>query len=469
MTDENSSAENPAPQNPEAGDTNPMFPGVPPAEQPVASAPPPPEPPVESATHYAPPVAAPAEPQPPASQDHQPRHGVGVGTAILIGALVALLVSTVVGLAAGYIGARLGLLGAPVAGISSTSKTPATVTVIPPKTAEPVAAAAAAAVPSVVNINVSGGSSGSNASSSSQAPFAGTGSGVAIKSAPGGGTYIVTNNHVVEGATTIQVQDPAGDTWNGKLIGRDPDTDIAVVEVPGKIPLIRVANSNKLLVGQMAIAIGSPFQLEHSVTAGVISALGRSLPDFTGSTNGTYPLVDVIQTDAAINPGNSGGALVERTGRLIGINSAIVDTSGIGQNAGVGFAIPSNTALKVANELISSGTVQHPFIGVIGVDATPQLAAQRKLAVSQGAYVVGFSSGSPAEKAGVQKGDVIVSVDGQPVRAMSDLILLIRRANVGETVQIGLYRGDTKKTVDVVVGEKPANLSVPQSQTPTTP
>ncbi len=407
---------------------------------------------------YSPPVQTGAAAPVPAAA---PRSGVGAAIAVAI--VVALFVGAMAGAAAGFAGAQLAR--------GNALLRPAKVTVVPSKTSEPVVAAAAAAVPSVVNIDVSG-----SAESQSQndrnlprdhpnVPLRGNGSGVAYKAAPDGGTYIITNNHVVENATSIVVRDAAGARHDAKLVGRDPETDIAVVRVSGKVPGIQLGDSNGVQVGQLVVAIGSPFGLEHSVTSGVVSALGRSLPDFTGSSNGVYPLVNVIQTDAAINPGNSGGALVDRTGRLVGINTAIYSESGA--SGGVGFAIPVDTAQRVAEELIRGGKVQHPFLGVVGQTVDDQLAKEEKLNVSEGAFVVDLTPGTNAVKAGIKKGDVIVSLEETPIRSMDDLILQVRRRDVGDTVSVGLVRDGEKMTVDMTVGSKPANLDTSQPTTST--
>jgi len=397
----------------------------------------------------------------PAAQDepHGERHGMGAGAAIAIAVLLAFIVSSFAGLAAGFLGARLAGGG----GLDSVTKA-AKITVVPSRTSDPAVAAAAAAVPSVVNIDVSSGvtSGGSDGLPDSHptVPSRGNGSGVAYKKAEDGGTYILTNNHVVETAKSIVVRDPSGKAYKAKLVGRDPETDVAVVKVDGSIPTIAIGNSGKLLVGQTVVAIGSPFGLEHSVTAGVVSALGRSLPDYTGE-DGSYPLVDVIQTDAAINPGNSGGALVDSSGRLIGINTAIyTETAG---NAGVGFAVPVNTAVRVGNQLVAGGEINHPFIGVIGQSVTPEFAAAEKLAVDEGAYVAEIAKGSGSAKADVKVGDVIVGVDGNPIRSMDDLILQVRRKKLGDVVELTIKRGNRELKTKVSVGDKPAELSTPST------
>ncbi len=481
MTDEMSrppagDAPTPPPAPPSGFDAPPPPP--PPAETPPTPSYPPAAPPAarydEPTAPYAyapPPVATGSVPPgtygsgPGAVASAEPPRKSGVGVAILIATILALIVGSFAGLAAGFLGARL------AGGGSLNVVRPTSVTVVPSKTPEPVVGASAAALPTVVNIDVAGATQESTSSALPQGhpnvPISGNGSGVAYKATADGGTYIVTNNHVVENAATIVVKSPEGGRWNAKLVGRDPDTDIAVVQISGKLPVIKVADSSKLQVGQTAIAIGSPFGLEHSVTQGVVSALGRSLLEFGNSSQGQYPLVDVIQTDAAINPGNSGGALVDRAGKLIGINTAIFGGNG-DANAGIGFAVPSNTAARVANQIISGGKVEHPFIGVIGETVTPELAKSRKLDAEQGALVIDFTQGSPAKTAGVKTGDVIVSINGKRVTSMDDLVLQVRRNGVGDTVQLEINRNGQTQTIPVKVGEKPSGLNVQPSE-PTTP
>jgi S1-C subfamily serine protease len=338
---------------------------------------------------------------------------------------------------------------------------PASITRSPASgSAEPVVAAAEAAVPSVVNIDVRGSGSSRNSAipeGHPGVPSMGNGSGVAYKSATDRGTYVITNNHVVESADSITVRDSTGESYPAQLVGRDPETDIAVVKVDADIPTIEIGDSESLLVGQAVVAIGSPFGLEHSVTSGVVSALGRSLPDFGGDSSSVYPLVDVIQTDAAINPGNSGGALVTTAGQLVGINTAIYSESG--SSGGIGFAVPVNTAVRVSDQLIEGGEIDHPFIGVIGQTVTPELVEQNKLSVQQGAYVAEIAAGSGAQRAGVRTGDVITEVDNAKIRTMDDLILQVRRKIVGDTVELTIARGSQTIEIDVVVGDKPADIS----------
>ncbi|MDZ4064171.1 MAG: trypsin-like peptidase domain-containing protein, partial [Coriobacteriia bacterium] len=292
---------------------------------------------------------------------------------ITISFFTALLVASAVGGAAGFGGAWLAT--------HSDRKTPSTVQVVPAETDEPVIAAAAAALPTVVNIDVAGATATAASPDSGLpgghpgVPVVSNGSGVAYKRTEDGGTYIITNAHVVKSGEDISVTDSSRESYDGELVGFDTETDIAVVSVPAKLPLIDIGNSHELSVGQLVVAIGSPYGLSQSVSSGVVSALGRALTDSVDAPEGIYPLIDVIQTDAAINPGNSGGALVDRTGRLVGVNSAIY--SDTGASGGIGFAIPVETAVRVADQLISSGAVDHPFLGVLGQDVDPALAKEK--------------------------------------------------------------------------------------------
>ncbi|MDI6843176.1 MAG: trypsin-like peptidase domain-containing protein [Anaerosomatales bacterium] len=365
---------------------------------------------------------------------------------------VAALVAALFGLAGGYGGWLL----AQRAGVAPSA---GTVRVVSGTTEEAVAAAAAAAVPSVVNIDVTTqetSDSGSGLPKDHPAvPVTGNGSGVAFKRTPEGGTYILTNQHVVAGADTIVVTDSTGERHKGTVVGEDEETDIAVVKVDAEIPLIKIGDSEKLVVGQLVVAIGSPFGLQHSVTAGVVSAIHRSLPDFAENAK-RYPLVDVIQTDAAINPGNSGGALVDRTGALVGIPAAIFTETGA--DNGVGFAIPVKTAVRVATEIIETGSAKHPFLGIEGMTVTPELAKEKKLPVEEGAYIVNVTKGTEAEKARLKPGDVIVKLDDAPIRSMDDLLLAVRRRAVGDTVTLTLWRDGKQMQVTMKVGVKPKDL-----------
>lgn len=440
-------AASPAPPPAEPVQVAPVAPPAPPAAPPVAAAPqaatPPPVPPVTP--------AAPAEAQP-----HRPMR---TGAVIAVSALLAVVLASFAGLGAGFLGARLASTGT-----TGTVSTDTTGTAI--SSNDPVVFAAAKAVPSVVNIDVTASTASQNLPEDHpDVPSTGNGSGIAYKSASGGGTYILTNNHVVEDAEKLTVRNADGESFSAQLVGRDPETDIAVVKVDADIPVISVGDSSQLVVGQTVVAIGSPFGLEHSVTSGVVSALGRSLPE--SSSDSAYPLVDVIQTDAAINPGNSGGALVDSKGRLVGINTAIYSENGT--SGGIGFAIPSNTAVRIADQLIEGGEISHPFIGVVGQSVTSTLATQENLTVEEGAYVVSVTEGSGAAAAGLREGDVIVKADDTSIRTMDDLILQVRRTSVGDTITLTYLRDGKTMTADVTVGDKPANLDTSQSTTESAP
>jgi S1-C subfamily serine protease len=436
---------------------NPDSPVPTPPQEPAAPAEP-------VAQQERPPVASPAQTAPPfvgPETAPETRRGLGAGAVVAIALVVALFAGAIVGGLTGFAG---GWLAAHSRGGGSTT---GTVRVIPSETDEPVIAAAAAALPSVVNIDVSASEVTSEDSSALPeshpgVPLRGNGSGVVYRSAEDGGTYILTNAHVVENAENIHVTGTDRERLRAVLIGADAETDIAVVRVDAELPVIDLGDSDEIEVGQLATAIGSPFGLSHSVTSGVISAIGRSLPGGGGGQRNVYPLVDVIQTDAAINPGNSGGALVDRTGLLIGVNTAIY--SDTGASGGVGFAIPVNTAIRIADQLIESGAAQHPFLGIIGQDVTAEFAATEGLGVDEGAYVVEPIEGTKAEAAGIVAGDVIVSLDGTPIRSMDDLLLQVRRQDIGDTVTLEIWRDGEIVEVEMEVGIKPADLDTAQPE-----
>jgi len=379
----------------------------------------------------------------------------GTGRVALVAssiALVGVLLSAVAGGSAGYLASQLN-------GPERTGGLAVSALSTPTAASEPIAAAAAVALPSVVNIDVTGASNASGLPNGHPTvPSGGTGSGVAYKAAPGGGTYIITNNHVVADSSTIIVTPASGERMTATLVGTDPETDIAVVKVSAKLPVIAIGDSETLLVGQTTIAIGSPFGLQHSVSSGVVSALHRSITASSLDTSSSaYPLVDVIQTDAAINPGNSGGALVDRSGRLIGIDSAIYTDSG--NSAGVGFAIPVHTATRIADELISGTKATHPFLGVEGATVTSTEASAAGLPIAEGALVASVIPDTGAAKAGIRKGDIVTALNGTTVRTMNDLILAVRRSQVGDKVTLSVWRGKQAITVVMTVGDKPASLN----------
>ena len=275
----------------------------------------------------------------------------------------------------------------------------------------------------------------------------GVGSGVIFKN-DDGKSYIVTNNHVISGAKEIIVSLADGRSLKGKLVGADEMTDLAVVRVDdGNLPAAEFADSDKIVVGEPAIAIGNPMGLEFqgSVTSGVISALNRTL-DISDKR------VKLLQTDAAINPGNSGGALVNADGKVIGINSAKVAASGV---EGMGFAIPTNTVQNVIDEILSKGYVARPYLGVTVFD--PQTAGRYgyQLNIDKGVYVFQLTLNGPSGKAGLQRGDIILKLNGEETNSVSELRAKIAKHKVGDTVKVTYDRNGAERTVDVVLEEMP--------------
>jgi 2-alkenal reductase len=267
--------------------------------------------------------------------------------------------------------------------------------------------------PSVVNIQVT---STTSAGQSQSSP-----SGSQVQRALGSGFvwdangYIVTNNHVVDGATNVTVTFSDGRVLTAKVVGQDPDADLAVIKVDnaGQITPLQMTNSDQVKVGEMAVAIGNPFGLSGTMTVGFVSALGRTLNANEAQTSNTpaYTIPDVIQTDAAINPGNSGGVLLNDQGQVIGVTSAIESSNG--SSAGIGFVIPANIVSQVVPELIKNGKFEHPYLGISGTDMTPQLAKAMNLSSSQrGALVASVASGGPADKAGLKGSTQAVTIDG---------------------------------------------------------
>ena len=259
------------------------------------------------------------------------------------------------------------------------------------------------------------------------------GSGVIVDAKRG---LVLTNNHVIENAVQITVTLHDGRQLAAKLIGTDPDTDVALIKIPsGNLTEIKPANSDKLRVGDFVVAIGNPFGLGQTVTSGIVSALGRS-------GLGIEDYEDFIQTDASINPGNSGGALVNLRGELVGINTAIFSQSG--GNIGIGFAIPINLAMHIADQLLDKGTVDRGYIGIKAQDLDPDLADAFGLNKQQGAVIVNVLKDSPAEKAGIRPGDIVESVNNKPIRNAQDVINQIGLVPVGQKVHFNIIR-DGKK------------------------
>ena len=291
--------------------------------------------------------------------------------------------------------------------------------------------------------------------------------------------HIITNNHVVtfnEGNNNYLVTFSNGNSYQAKLIGHDPYSDLAVLKLSDPIDIvlspIPLGNSSSLRVGDTVAAIGNPFGLSGSLTVGVVSGLGRLLPSSDGSDSPfsqfamNFNIPDIIQTDAAINPGNSGGPLLNLKGEVIGINSAIYSNTGV--NAGIGFAVPSNTVKKVVQSIISSGKYLHPYLGVVGMDITPQLAKIFGLNESKGFLITDITPGSPAAKSGkLQKGtitynqrgeiidadgDIIVAIDDKEVRKIDDILTYLEREKeVGDTVTLKILRNDKVEDVKILL------------------
>ena len=295
--------------------------------------------------------------------------------------------------------------------------------------------------------------------------------------------HVVTNNHVTSGGKDLHVTFSDGTIYTGKVIGSDPHSDLAILlidDVPKeKLFPLTLGNSSNLIVGETVAAVGNPFGLSGSLTEGIVSGLGRLLPSTPENIFGsdtrvaTFSIPDIIQTDAAINPGNSGGPLLNLNGEVIGINSAIFSNTGV--YAGVGFAIPSNTLKKVIPELLKNGSYPHPWLGITGVDVTPDIAKKMNLTEARGFLVIDVNSDGPADKAGIRGGDkidtingrevelggdIILAIDKNPVRKIDDILsYLEREKSVGDNITLTIIR-------DGIVQEKSTVLQArPDSQT----
>jgi putative serine protease PepD len=293
-------------------------------------------------------------------------------------------------------------------------------------------------------------------------PTQGSGSG-AILDAKG---HILTNHHVVANAQKLEVTLADGSRWPAKLIGSDPDSDLAVIKIDApreRLKVIPMGDSKNLRIGQKVLAIGNPFGFERTLTTGVISSVGRTIRSEVGTL-----IEDVIQTDAAINPGNSGGPLLNSDGEIIGINSAIISPSG--GNVGIGFAIPVNTAKRLIPELISKGYVTYPWIGATIQTLIPEVAKYLKLKIDRGALIAEVVKGGPADKAGLKGGsqrvqvgnmivlvggDIVVKADDQEIKTNEELIRYVREKKIGNTVTFKVYRKDKYENVKITLGERP--------------
>ncbi|MDD5434802.1 MAG: DegQ family serine endoprotease [Nitrospira sp.] len=259
--------------------------------------------------------------------------------------------------------------------------------------------------------------------------------------------YIITNNHVVSGADEIKVVLSDKREFTGKVVGADPKTDVAVIKIKANdLPTVLWGDSDNIEVGEFVLAIGNPFGLNQTVTSGIISAKGRA-------NVGIADYEDFIQTDAAINPGNSGGALVNIRGELIGINTAIFSRSG--GYMGIGFAVPSNMVKSVMDSLVKVGKVTRGWLGVYIQDVTPELAKQFKLHTNQGALVSDIMDGSPAEKAGFERGDVIIQYNGKEIENTGHLRNMVAQTSVGKVVELKIIRESHEKVLKVNIGELP--------------
>jgi serine protease Do len=290
----------------------------------------------------------------------------------------------------------------------------------------------------------------------SPTPAMSSGSGVIISD----DGYIVTNNHVVANSDKVEVTLNDKRTFTARVIGTDPSTDIALLKVDEKnLPYVSFGNSDDVKVGEWVLAVGNPFNLTSTVTAGIVSAKSRNihiLPDQQ------FPIESFIQTDAAVNPGNSGGALVNTTGSLIGINTAIA--SNTGAYTGYSFAIPVNMVKKVVDDLLEYGNVQRGFIGVSIRDIDSQLASEKELKALNGVYVAGLSEGGAAETAGIKEGDIIIKVAGMPVNSSPELQEQVGKFRPGDKVDVTLLRSGNEKNVMVTLRNKDGNTKIVKNE-----
>jgi Do/DeqQ family serine protease len=276
-----------------------------------------------------------------------------------------------------------------------------------------------------------------------EAPQQGLGSGVIVS--PEG--YILTNNHVIEGAQEIEVTLSDSRRATAQLIGADPDTDLAILRIKlERLPVIALGNSDAAQVGDRVLAIGNPFGVGQTVTSGIVSALGRN-------QLGINTFENFIQTDAAINPGNSGGALVDVNGNLIGINTAIYSRSG--GNMGIGFAIPVSTARQVLDGIVRDGQVTRGWVGIEPMEVTPELAETFGLKSTEGVIVTGVLQNGPAANAGLRPGDLLQKVAGQPVRNVGELLTQIAALPPGKSVKLEVMRRHQNLTLDVTPAQRP--------------
>lgn len=288
-------------------------------------------------------------------------------------------------------------------------------------------------------------------------PQMATGSGVIISN----DGYIVTNNHVVDDAQQVEVTLDDKRTFKAKVIGTDPNTDLALLKVDGKnLPYLAYGNSDDVRVGQWVMAVGNPFNLTSTVTAGIVSAKARSIHIMAEQK---FPIESFIQTDAAVNPGNSGGALVNTNGDLIGINAAIASTTG--SYTGYSFAIPVNIVRKVVDDLLQYGNVQRGFIGVSIRDIDSDFAKEKSINTLDGVYVNGLTSGGAAAEAGLKEGDIITNINGTPIRTTPELQEIVGRYRPGDKLDVKVLRDQKEKAFAVTLRNKDGNTKVLREET----
>lgn len=364
------------------------------------------------------------QPQVPQPTPRRARPGLRAG---LIGGIVGAIVAAAVAVPV----ARLSAPDAPAVERQIAGRLPAT-----ERGTSAIVDIAARARPWVVNISVTISGTGGGGQ--------GLGSGIIFRS----DGHLITNAHVVEFASDIEVTLASGEKLPGRVVAADAETDVAVVKVDrDDLPAAVLGSVKNLRVGDIAVAIGSPLGFEQTVTAGIISAVGRTVAGPEGS-----PLVDMIQTDAPVTQGNSGGALVDGEGSVVGINTAIGASPEVGAE-GIAFATPIDVASAVARELIATGRATHPWLGVTGGDITPEAAEE--FGVEQGALMIEIVPGSPADQAGIRPNDVVVSFEGERIDSMDDLVVAIRSHSVGERVEMVIVRDGDRVTVSATLGDKP--------------
>ena len=273
----------------------------------------------------------------------------------------------------------------------------------------------------------------------------GSGSGVIIRE----DGYIVTNNHVIAGANAIEVTLNNNRTYPARLIGTDPATDVALIKIEENgLPIVPFADSDQLRLGEWVLAIGSPYDLRSTITAGIVSAKGRSMPKDPNNPN-EFRIESFIQTDAAVNPGNSGGALVNKEGKLVGVNTAIISQTG--SYAGYSFAVPSNIVKRITDDLMDYGTVHRARLGIVMLPINDEIAKELKLSSVNGVYITDMASDSAAAEAGIKVGDVVVEIGGSKVTGVSSVQELVNNFHPGDRAEVKVIRGGEALSFEVVL------------------